>query len=337
MDVFNPRSSSAVSEVNAHPAPTVFERTFNGIDDQGLVKRQRTDTFDSSRLRRVNFDSDLSDERDVILSDRDSPVVTFHNDSLSLSTGVAKPPAPSKFTGEENFDEWWLSVCDYLSFFAGSECYKSRLVNTMLAGPARAMLHHTNSKGTMTLKMIENFLRDTFTTQVNWNVELSRTKQQAGESVKSFAARLKLVLFKGHNEMSRSAQQDESDFRAFFLMNTLPDLQARLKLSMPATSNAAVDIALQWEEETKNSKNAGVKTKSEGLNALEEPYKNDIDNRFKQLHVKFNNEIAKQKSSIKEDTINAMDNSGRGGKRNRQVSFGTQSRESVLQQSIMHL
>jgi hypothetical protein len=49
MDIFNSSSSSVVSEVTAHTVPTVFYRTFNGIDDRAHVKRQRTDTFDSSR------------------------------------------------------------------------------------------------------------------------------------------------------------------------------------------------------------------------------------------------------------------------------------------------
>jgi hypothetical protein len=33
----------------------------------------------------------------------------------------------------------------------------------------------------------EQFKRDTFTTQVNWNVELSLTRQEAGEGVKSYS------------------------------------------------------------------------------------------------------------------------------------------------------
>jgi hypothetical protein len=179
-----------------------------------------------------------------------------------------------------------------------------------------------NANGTMRLEQIDEFLRSTFTTPVHWHVELAQTKQQVGESVKGFVARLKLTVFKGRQNQTRTIEQEASDFKTYFFMNTLPDLQARLRFSMPATSGTAIDIAVQWEQELKQSPKTAPKSKAEHLNGIDEPYKNDIDNRFKQLNVRVNNISKKKNEAGDEDAVNAAsDGNRRYDHKERHVSF----------------
>jgi hypothetical protein len=152
-----------------------------------------------------------------------------------------------------------------------------------------------NAKGTMSLKEIDRFLRWNFTTPSNWIVEMSKTRQEIGESVSNFVARLKLAIFKGRYESFRSHEMDESDFIEFFSMNALPELRERLHMSMPSTSESVIKIALQSELENSIKKQA-IKVKSECQEWTSEHEisrgEKSHDNKPKQIHVDYysNNE-----------------------------------------------
>jgi hypothetical protein len=79
----------------------------------------------------------------------------------------------------------------------GNRPDKVRLVHTLIGGAARTMLLNQLSNNRATLTDIDRFFRKHFAAvKVNWTGELFRTKQEPGKSVKTYATRLKLVIFK---------------------------------------------------------------------------------------------------------------------------------------------
>jgi hypothetical protein len=142
-----------------------------------------------------------------------------------------------------------------------------------------------------TLTDIDRFFRKHFAVKVNWTGELFRTKQEPGESVKTYATRLKLVIFKSRAAYhSYDPHANELDFLEFFAANAQPELQDRLNLSMPSSAEAAMKIAVQFEreQEKKDQKNKSTEQnkKSDLLNVDKDALRKEIDNRFKQLHDK---------------------------------------------------
>jgi hypothetical protein len=231
--------------------------------------------------------------------------------SRSCVFGSVKSNPPTRFVGDGEYESWWLEVQAYLNLFDLAERDQVRLVHTFIGGAAKTMLLNEPPNNRATLVDIDRFLRQHFAVKVNWTGELFRTKQEPGESVKTYAARLKLIIFKSRAaNHSYDSHANDLDFLEFFAANAQPELQDRLNLSMPSSTEAAMKIAVQWERE--QSKKSTTKSernkKTDSVNSIDDSLKADLDNRFKQLHDKVNTlskKVQDQSSTVAEE-LNAL-------------------------------
>jgi hypothetical protein len=222
----------------------------------------------------------------------------------------------TKFDGGDNIEPWLRNLDHFMKLNRDvveniTEQEAVTFVKTLLTEKVQSLLDRDQTLITVT--DLINKLRMTYQDKVDYKRKLHNIAQNTNESASDFLARIRLILNKTDNVESpmTKAQLDDRTLQIFWYKST-QDIERSLTLKNPSTIEEALQHALVVEDQrsvenpTKKQKTVKFdnnKLSDDTLTAItqspvDEPYKNDFGNRFKQMNEKLNNVAQKNTESI---------------------------------------
>ena len=224
----------------------------------------------------------------------------------------------SYFSGnkDEDFSIWFDDLKDALKKYSINEEEKILLLKSKLKGDARYTFEGFQPHVTQTLEKIGQAMETVFGIAHDtreWLNKLNETKQKQSESIHVFAHRISRMVLKAYPETKNVMETNNKLSIDYFLRGLNDDIGEQVSILKPKTLEIAIEQAMRIEskhqikKKTKAKHDNFSKPKLE-LNALSEathePYKNDINNRFKQLHEKISNNTKREQQL--EEKLNVL-------------------------------
>ncbi len=223
----------------------------------------------------------------------------------------------TKFEGGDNIEPWLRNLDHFMKLNQDvidniSEQEKVTFIKTLLTEKVQSLLDRDQSLNSVT-RLVEK-LRTTYCDKVDYKRKLHNIAQESNETATDFLARIRFILNKTDNldAPMNKAQLDDRTLQIFWY-KSLPDIERSLTLRNPVTIEDALQHSLVVEDQRPKHqscehphKKQKVKFDDQSEEILthmnekqpQEPYKNDINTRFKQINEKLNNAAQKNLESI---------------------------------------
>ena len=171
--------------------------------------------------------------------------VAFHTPLVSDFLLMKEPP---QFGGEvkEDYDLWKSQMLKFLEQYDLPPDKQFRIVNAAIKGEARKIM---DSYGNLfNLNDFFSALTSIYGHHGKYFQRVLNTKQSPEEPVRVFGAKLRMYIVR--TGVTNTEAIDDIGL-TMFINNVLPYIQKRLKVLNPKTFEQAVDVAADYEEETK--------------------------------------------------------------------------------------
>ena len=237
----------------------------------------------------------------------------------------------SKFSGskDEDFTVWFEDLRSILDQYPSTEATKITIFKSKLQGDARYTFEGFLPHKVDTLEKAGKAIETVFTTENDehdWIIKLNAAKQTPSELIRVFGHRINRMVLKAYSGTDEKTINKLSI--DYFLRGLSDNIGETISIMKPKTLESAIKQAIIRETknqikikskpeaitEKRNQKEENSLIQKQSLNSLQkdmklltcenksiETYKNDFNNRFKQIHEKLNSIESKYLNSSTKD------------------------------------